>query len=97
VAEFAERLGALFPGCPIAERQDIAAHACQKYSGRVGRSAAAREFEPKAIELAVRAHIRHCHTSYDRLLARGRDRSDARAAVSDAVDQVFSRWRVKRS
>jgi hypothetical protein len=63
VAEFAERLGVLFPGCPAAERQDIAAHACQKYSGRVGRSAAAREFYPTAIELAVRAHIRHCHTS----------------------------------
>src|SRR5262249_31682157 len=41
VAEFAKRLGDLFPGCPIAERQDIATHACLKYSGRVGRSAAA--------------------------------------------------------
>jgi hypothetical protein len=97
VAEFAERLGTLFPGCPIAERQDIAAQACQKYSGRVGRSAAAREFDPTAIELAVRAHIRHCHTSYDRLLARGSDRSDARAAVRDAVDAVFSRWQRETS
>ena len=92
VAEFAERLGDLFPGCPVPERQDIAAHACQKYSGRVGRSAAAVAFDPKAIELAVRAHIRHCHTSYDRLLARGGDRADARAAVRDAVDEVFERW-----
>jgi hypothetical protein len=97
VAEFTKRLGDLFPGCPIPERQDIATHACRKYSGRVGRSAAAREFDPTAIELAVRAHIRHCHTPYDRLLARGRDRSDARAAVSDAVDQVFARWQVKGS
>jgi hypothetical protein len=92
LAEFTKRLGDLFPGCPSAERQDIAAHACQKYSGRVGRSAAAREFDPTAIELAIRAHIRHCHTSYDRLLAGGRDRSDARAAVRDAVDEVFKRW-----
>src|SRR5215475_5394296 len=97
VAEFTKRLGALFPGCPIAQRQEIAAHACLKYSGRVGRSAAAREFDPTAIELAVRAHIRHCHTSYDRLLARGGDRSDARAEVRDAVDQVFARWQVKGS
>jgi hypothetical protein len=92
VAEFAKHLGALFPGCPIPERQDIATHACRKYSGRVGRSAAAREFDPTAIELAVRAHIRHCHTSYDRLLARGGDRSDARAEVRDAVEKVFVRW-----
>ena len=92
VAEFAERLGDVFPGCPVPERQDIAAHACQKYSGRVGRSAAAQRFDSEAIELAVRAHIRHCHTSYDRLLARGGDRADARAAVRDAVDEVFERW-----
>jgi hypothetical protein len=92
VAEFAERLGDLFPGCPVPEREAIAAHACQKYSGRVGRSAAAQKFDPKAMELAVRAHIRHCHTSYDRLLARGGDRSDARAAVRGAVDDVFERW-----
>ena len=92
MAEFAERLGALFPGCPIAERQVIAARTCQKYSGRVGRSAAAREFDPTAIELAVRAHIRHCHTSYDKLLARGTAREDARLQVRDAVDEVFERW-----
>jgi hypothetical protein len=92
VAEFAQRLGDLFPGCPVPERQAIAAHACEKYSGRVGRSAAAREFDRDAIELAVRAHIRHCHTNYDTLLARGADRADARAAVRDAVDKVFERW-----
>jgi hypothetical protein len=97
VAEFAKCVGKLFPGCPVAEREAIAKQACQKYSGRVGRSAAAREFDPTAIELAVRAHIRHCHTSYDRLLARGADRSAARAAVRGAVDQVFERWQVKGS
>jgi hypothetical protein len=92
VAEFTKRLGDPFPGCPIPERQDIATHACRKYSGRVGRSAAAREFDPTAIELAVRAHIRHCHTSYDKLLARGTAREDARLQVRDAVDEVFERW-----
>jgi hypothetical protein len=91
-ADFVQRLGELFPGCPVPESQAIAAHACEKYSGRVGRSAAAREFDRDAIELAVRAHIRHCHTPYDKLLARGADRADARAAVRDAVDKVFERW-----
>jgi hypothetical protein len=32
----------------LAELVDIAVHACEKYSGRVGRSAAAKQFEPKA-------------------------------------------------
>src|SRR5262245_24303810 len=92
VHEFAQRLGELFPGCPADERQAIANHACEKYSGRVGRSAMAQEFDPKVMELALRAHIRHCHTAYDKLLARGVERSDARTAVHDAVDKVFERW-----
>ena len=39
LATFAQRVGDLFPGCPIEERRAIAEHACQKYSGRIGRSA----------------------------------------------------------
>ena len=93
VGEFAERLGYLFPGCPVPERRAIADHACRKYSGRVGRSAAAREFDPDAIALAVRAHVRHQHTPYDELLAGGVDRGEARASVRDAVDEVIERWR----
>jgi hypothetical protein len=92
VRAFAERLGDMFPGCPVSERQTLAEHACQKYSGRIGRSAAALQFEPKAIELAVRAHVRHCHTPYDRLLARGMSRDQARSAVHDAADAVLARW-----
>jgi hypothetical protein len=91
--EFADRLGELFPGCPAPERRAIADHACRKHSGRVGRSAAAREFDPDALELALRAHVRHRHTRYDELLAGGSDRADARAAVRHAVDEVLARWR----
>lgn len=92
-SDFAERLGAAFPGCPAEERRAIAERACQKYSGRVGRSAAATEFDPRAIELAVTATVRHRHTSYDSLLARGLDRADARAAVRRAVDEVVVAWK----
>jgi len=92
IVEFAKRVGDLFPNCPVAEREVIAKHACQKYSGRVGRSAAAREFDRTAIELAVRAHIRHCHTSYDALLAGGADRERARRRVRGAAKEVFERW-----
>ena len=92
VEAFAERLGDLLPGCPSSSRQAIAAHACQKHSGRVGRSAAAKQFDVEAITLAVRAHIRHCHTSYDTLLAQGMEREAARKTVLDAVEDVFERW-----
>ncbi len=92
VDAFTHQVGDLFPGCPSEERQAIAEHACQKHSGRVGRSAAARQFDETAIQLAVRAYIRHRHTSYDQLLARAMDRGEARAAVGAAVDDVLTRW-----
>jgi hypothetical protein len=59
VEAFAQRVGELFPGCPRDALPAIAEHACVKYSGRVGRSAAAKELDVKAVELAVRAHVRH--------------------------------------
>ena len=65
-------------------------------SGRVGRSAAAKELDADAVELAVRAHVRHVHTPYDRLLASGLWRSDARERVSGAVEKVLNRWRGER-
>jgi len=43
--------------------------------------------------LAVRAHIRHVHTRYDRLLAHGVPRLEARALVADAVAEQLNRWR----
>ena len=93
VAQFAERIRSYYPGCPLEEAEAIARHACEKYSGRVGRSSAAKEFDTKAIELAVRAHARHTHTEYDRLLSKGFDRTDARSAVARKVADVIEKWR----
>jgi len=93
VSEFAKRLGDLFSGCPARERRAIAEHACRKYSGRIGRSAAASRFDPDTIELAIRAHVRHRYTPYDEFLAQGVDRADARTSVRDAVDEVVEQWR----
>ncbi len=70
----------------------IAEHACLKHSGRVGRSAAAKEFDPKAVRLAVIAHIRHNYTNYDLLLARYGDRELARMEVHDHVERILSQW-----
>ena len=97
IVEFAKRVGDLFPNCPVAEREVIAKHACQKYSGRVGRSAAALKFDPEVIALAVRAHIRHNHTPYDQMLTRGHSRENARSAVRKAVKELAERWQAKTS
>jgi hypothetical protein len=92
VERFARCVGDLFPGCPGDELQTIAEHACQKYSGRVGRSAAAKECDAGAIELAVRAHVRHAHTRYDELLSRGISRSEARGLVNGMVARRLEQW-----
>jgi len=92
VERFAKRIRELFPSCPPKREVQIAEHACRKYSGRVGRSAAARSFDETAVRLAVAAHIRHRETNYDELLAAEWDRADARAQVTHRVDKLLRRW-----
>jgi hypothetical protein len=92
VTGFAEAVAKRYPGCPNDQAQLIAEHACQKHSGRVGRSAAAKQFESNAVDLAVRAHIRHVHTRYDDLLQKGWDRNEARSKVISEVDKVAAKW-----
>src|SRR5262245_6323650 len=93
VAQFTESIRARYPDCPPAEAEAIVRHTCEKYSGRVGRSAAAKSFDATAIDLAVKAHVRHEHTNYDQLLSRGWERSEARSAVSDRVAAIVEGWR----
>jgi hypothetical protein len=93
VEQFAVRVRELFLKCPTAREREIAEHACLKYSGRVGRSASAKALNSEAVRLAVIAHIRHRETQYDRLLASGCERWEARAQVEEAVDRVLKMWR----
>jgi hypothetical protein len=93
VMQFAGRVRELFPNCPVGRDQVIAEHACQKYSGRVGRSTGAKSLEEKFIQLAVIAHIRHTDTNYDKLLSQGMERRDARGEVQEEIDGVLERWR----
>lgn len=88
-----ESILALYPGCPPAEAQAIAAHTSRRGSGRVGRTAAGRALETEALSAAVIAAIRHRHTRYDQLLMRGYSRRDARDAVRDAINRILERWR----
>ena len=92
LAAVMEKLKELFPGCPPDEAARIAAWTCQKHSGRVGRSAAAKEFDPQALRLAVIAHIRHEHTRYDELLMETGDRQQAREMVRAEIEKMLDRW-----
>ena len=93
INQFSEAIHRFYPNCPKETASRIARHACLKYSERVGRSAAAKEFDPEAIKLAVIAHIRHERTNYDELMGIGAERSDAREAVRGAVDQILWEWK----
>jgi hypothetical protein len=92
LADFAAKIKEQFPGCPQGAELEIATHTCEKYSGRVGRSAAAKALDPESIELAARAHIRHRYTPYDEHLMTGWSRDDARAAVRQDVEEVLRAW-----
>ena len=93
IEAFASRVRQLFPHSPPGRELEIAEHACRKYSGRVGRSAAAKSFDEHAVHLAVIAHIRHRETNYDQLLGNGWPRHDARTHVRNRVDQISDSWK----
>lgn len=93
VQRFAESIRHLYPGLLSGREKGIAEHACRRCSGRIGRTAAAKDLEEEAIHLAVRAHIRHGMTEYDQLLLRGCDRSSARAKVEGQIREVLEQWK----
>jgi len=93
VVRFAARVRELYPHCPRGREKQIAEHACRKFSGRVGRSAAAKTLDERAVRLAVLAHVRHAETEYDDLLVHGWARQEARARVNDQVSTVLGEWR----
>ena len=69
-----------------------AAHACRKYSHRVGRPASAKRLDEEAVTLAVVAHIRHRETAYDELISRGYERFEARMMVMKNVEKTLEKW-----
>lgn len=96
VRQYAIKIREFFPACPKQRENKIAEHACLKYSGRVGRSASAKEFSEKTIRLAVMAHIRHAETDYNLLLSKGYDRWDARSMVEKEVIEIMTKWEEPR-
>ncbi|MBA7691605.1 hypothetical protein ES703_100155 [subsurface metagenome] len=89
---FALRVHEFFPACPAGRKRAITEHACLKYSGRIGRSAAGKSLDEEALRTAVTAHVRHTETRYDELLAGGQERREAREQVEEEVLQVLAKW-----
>lgn len=93
LCRLAAEIRRLFPGCPPERAKSIARHAGTRGSGRVGRSAAGRALDERAVTLAVVASVRHSDTDYDELLMSGLPRNDARARVSADIDRTLVAWR----
>jgi hypothetical protein len=92
IRSFAVRVREIYPFCPISRENLIAEHACRKYSGRVGRSVAAKALDEESVRLAVTAHVRHAETDYDDLLLQGIERWEARETVYSKVSRILYHW-----
>jgi hypothetical protein len=96
-AQFQERLAEeivrLFPRCPGRRARAIAEHTAVRGSGRVGRSAAGRALDERAVTLAVAASVRHEDTDYDSLLMTGVPRDVARQRIQPVIDEKLTAWR----
>jgi hypothetical protein len=90
--QLAEAVARLFPGCPPERAAAIARFAALRGSGRIGRSAAGRALDDRAVRLAVAASVRHEDTGYDELLMAGVPRPAAREQVRPAIDRVLAAW-----
>jgi hypothetical protein len=91
-ARFVAEIARLFPGCPAERAEAIARHTGLRGSGRVGRSAAGRLLDEKAVTLAVVASVRHEDTEYDSLLMSGVPREEARDRIRPDIDRVLNSW-----
>ena len=78
---------------PVEYSGVIAEHTAVRGSGRVGRTQAGKALEQDALTAAVVAAVRHKHTNYDALLAKGLDRTRAREQVGEKIDSILAAWR----
>jgi len=91
-ARLVAEIARLFPRCPPGRAEAIARHTSLRGSGRVGRSAAGRSLDEKAVTLAVVASVRHEDTDYDSLLMSGVPREAARERIKPAIERVLRTW-----
>lgn len=93
IKDFGKAIREHYPNCPHKREFAIAQHACEKYSGRVGRSAAAKQFDAEMIDRAVEAHIRHAETNYDAQFGKGLRKKEIRAGLSTTIKRILASWK----
>lgn len=93
ILRFATAVHEEFPGLDQATSLIIATHACEKHSGRVGRSAAAKQLDVELVVRAVIAHARHLHTDYDLLRDAGMNKRESRQVIRSRIKGVLAKWR----
>ncbi|KAL2142854.1 hypothetical protein VTI28DRAFT_685 [Corynascus sepedonium] len=87
---FEKAIVKLFPKIPKGEVLQILEHSLKKHSRRVGRTGTVALQD--RVKLAVRAHIRHVHTDYNRLLGEGMSRQDARERIWGRLNEIARQW-----
>ena len=92
IEEFSKAIRGFYPNCPKSREEAIAKHACEKYSGRVGRSAKAKKFDKVMIDFAVEAHIRHKETNYDSQFGIGKTKRAIRSDVKQDIASILRKW-----
>ncbi len=92
VEAFSVAIRERYPNCPKNREVAIAKHACEKYSGRVGRTANAKQFDGEMIDLAVEAHIRHKETNYDSQFNKGITKRAIRSNVKQDITKILHKW-----
>jgi hypothetical protein len=88
--EFKSALLRIFPKVPKEKVEQILTLTLKKRSGRVGRTGKL-DLEEK-VQLAVKAHIRHCCTDYESLLKSNVSREKARRQVGPKVHEIARSW-----
>lgn len=90
IGKAAAELDSQFPKIPKHDREDVLKHGFKKHSGRVGRTTLI-PLSQKVL-YAVIAHIRHRHTSYDKLLSGGTSKEAARKAIQNKIRDTAREW-----
>ena len=89
----------LFPRIPLQDVDIVLGHGFAKGTGRVGRTGTLSMDEK--VTMAVTAHVRHTHTSYDSILSgqglrkgtKSGRRQEARAQIRHGQNAVLKSWR----
>ena len=93
IEAFAKAIRQAYPNCPVNREVEIANHACEKHSGRVGRTASAKQFDKNMIDRAVEAHIRHKETNYDNQFGQGKRKREIRSNLKFDIVVIMQKWR----